>query len=414
VQRNFKQRPAPRSARRLAAAVALACAGGALIVPPSAAEELDRIVLRVNDRIATLLDYQQRRDTLLREAQRRDLQPDERRRLLEEAPEQIFKELFEELLLQSRADQLAVEVPEDRIQATIDRMKEGYGITSDEQFQQALADSGLTEQQLRQQVTRNLRMRAVMEREVQERVAVDEEDLRRIYGRNPDRFRLPEQRRLREVVVLDASGRPLEERQRIAGEVREELAKGAPESELVAGYAGQGVTSNVIDIGWVSPGDLAKDLETAAFRLPPGQVSEPIAGRGGLHVVHVLEARPSRVQTFAEVQETLRREEEDRVYREEIAEYLKELQQQSYVVAKPPAEAADFRRLLGVGLPEEVMEGQAAPPGTAPPAEAIPSLGETPVAPAPSPTEGVDPGDPGQLPVPKPDEPPPPEDEPPY
>ncbi len=409
------RRRTPRSPRRLAAtAVTLACLAGALALPPAAgAEELNRIVLRINDRIATLYDYQQRRDTMFAEAQRRELAPDERRRLLEDGPEHVFKELFEEVLLQSRADQLSIEAPAERVQAMIDRMKESNGITTDEQFQQALAESGMTEEQLRAQIGRNLRMRGVMEREVQDRVVVNEEDLRRVYGRNPDRFRLPEQRRVREVVVLEASGRPLEERQRIAAEVREELAKGAPQSELVAKYAAEGVTSGISEIGWVGPGDLAKELETAAFRLTSGQVSEPVASRGGLHVVHVLEVRPSRVQTFAEAEETLRREEEDRVYRVEIAKYMKELQEQSYVVAKPPAEAADFRRLLGTGLPEEVIEGGAAPVSETP-AEAIPEPAEAPVAPAPSPTQGLDPGDPGQLPVPKPIEPQPPEDEPPY
>jgi len=86
------------------------------------------------------------------------------------------------------------------------------------------------------------------------------------------------------------------------------------------------------------------------------------------------------VQTFAEVQETIRSEEEDRVYREEIAKYLAELQRDSYIVAKPPAEAAGFRRLLGTGLPDEVMEGEAAPPAAG---EVVaPPAAEPPAAPA--------------------------------
>jgi peptidyl-prolyl cis-trans isomerase SurA len=403
----------PRSPRAGAAVLALAAlaAASAASARPAAAEEVNRIVLRVNDRIATLLDYETRRDAFLREAQRRNLSPEEHRRVVQEAPEQVFRELFEELLLQSRADQLSVTVSEERVADTIERMKQANGITTDEEFRQALATSGMTEEELRQQMRRNFRMRQVMEQEVQERVTVSEEDLRRIYGRDPDRFRLPEQRRLREVVVLEASGRPLEERQRIAREVREELAKGEAESALVSGHAAEQATSGIIDLGWVSPGDLASALETAAWQLAPGAVSAPVEGRGGLHVLHLLEVREPRVQTFNEVQEVIRREEEDRVYRDEVAEYLVELQRDSYIVAKPPAEAAGFRRLLGTGLPEEVLEGGAATPpageGVAVPAP------ESPASPAPSPTEDLEPGDPGQLPVPKPVDPQPPVDEPP-
>ena len=363
---------------------------------PAAATELNRIVLRVNDRIATLRDYEERRAGLLGELQRRELDPEERRRLLVEAPEAIFNELFQELLLQSRGDQLGVEVPEERVDDTLARMKEGYGITNDAEFQQALATSGMTEQALRAQMRRNLRMREVMQREVQERVLVSEEDLRRVYGQKPDSYRLPEQRRLREVVVLDTSGRSEEERRRIAEEVRQELAKGEPVSERVAGWAAAGVTSNVIDLGWVAAGDLASDLEAAARALQAGEVSQPIAGRGGLHVIHLLEVRAPRVQSFAEVEAQLREQEEDRRYREEVGKYMQELQEASYVVAKPPAEAAGFRRRLGEGLPEEVLESGAPPAESAAPAELPEGI---------APTGKPEPGDPGQLPVAKPTDP---------
>ncbi len=410
VDRNVTTRDSLR--RRAVFALGALTAGAFALPLPAAAEEVNRIVLRVNDRIATLRDYETRRDGFLREAQRRNLSPEEYRQAAAAAPEQVFRELFEELLLQSRGDQLNVTVSEERIAETLERMKQANDISTDEEFRQALAASGMTEDELRQQLRRNFRMRQVMEQEVQERVTVSEEDLRRIYGKDPGRFRLPEQRRLREVVVLEESGRPLEERQRIARELREELAKGAAESDLVSGHAAQGVTSGIIDLGWVNTGDLAPALETAAWQLAPGGVSEPVAGRGGLHVLHLLEVREPRVQTFNEVQETIRREEEDRVYREEVAKYLVELQQDSYIIAKPPAEAAGFRRLLGTGVSEEVMEGAAA---AAPAGESVaPPAVEAPEAPAPSPTEGVEPGDPSRLPVPKPIDPPPPvEEEPP-
>lgn len=391
----------PQTAPRIVASLLLS----ATVALPAAAVELNRIVLRVNDRIATLRDYEQRRDDFVAELQRRQLDPEDRRRLLAEAPETVFNELFQELLLQSRADQLGVEVPEERVDATLQRMKEGYGITTDAEFQQALAQSGMTEHQLRAQMRRNLRMRGVMEREVQERVQVAEEDLRRVFGQNPDRYRLPEQRRLREVVVLDTSGRSEEERRRIAEEVRRELAKGEPVSDVISGYAAQGVTSNVIDLGWVSPGDLAPDLEAAAKALQAGEVSTPVGGRGGLHVLHLLEVRAPRVQSFAEVEAQLRQEEEERVYREEVAKYMEELQEASYIVAKPPTEATGFRRRLGEDLPAEVLEGGAAAPaeGEAAPAEVpeeMPPIGKP------------EPGDPGQLPEAKPIDPQPP-DEPP-
>ena len=77
-----------------------------ILAPALHAEVLNRVVLRVNDRIATLYDYQQRRADMVREVLRREQDPEERQRLISQAGEAVFADMFRELLLESRADQL--------------------------------------------------------------------------------------------------------------------------------------------------------------------------------------------------------------------------------------------------------------------------------------------------------------------
>lgn len=320
----------------------------ALLFAPAVlpAEVLNRVVLRVNDQIATLYDYERRRAELTQEIVRRTQDPEERRRLLAGVGEATFKDMYEELLLESRAEQLAVEVSEAQIQQGIANMKQNFGIENDEQFAAALAQSGMTEAALREQLRRNIRMREVMGREVQSRIQVDEEDLRRVYRRDIEQFRQPEQLQLREVVVLEEGGLPAGERAQVAQQIRQAVAGGKSLADAVAEHAAKGAASNVIEIGWVSPGDLDPGLEAAVWKLPAGAVSEPVAGRGGLHILQVIERRESRVPTFAEVQQQIEQRERERVYREELDKYMAELEKTSLVVANPPAEAEGFRRLL--------------------------------------------------------------------
>lgn len=396
-------------------------AGLAPLAGAAAAEVLNKIVLRVNDRIATLYDYQQRRDEVLQALARQDLDPAERRRLRDQAGELVFKDLYEELLLLSRADQLGVDITEPQVDAALAEMRESFGIKTDEEFQRAAAQSGLTIAQLRDQVRRNLKMRGVMEREVYTRVDVDEEDLRRYYNRHPEEFRLPEQVRLQEVVVLDTSALDAAQREQLARQLRQELAGAgtAGTGEAVARHAAEGTTSNLIDLGWVDRGDLDPELERAAWNLAPGAISEPVPGRGGLHLIQMVERRPSRVQSFAEVSEQIARKERNRVYQEEMIEYMTELQEKSLIVAEPPAEAAGYRRLLGTeapagDLPAEAPAPAAAPAAgapTAPVTEPVPTADEsaTPDNDIPQ-TQPTDSTPPGTLPEPKPiDDTPPPE-----
>jgi parvulin-like peptidyl-prolyl isomerase len=345
------------------------------------AEVLNRIVLRVNDQIATLYDYQQRRQDLTREVMRREMDPQERQEVINNLPQVVFRDMLQELLLQSRAQQLAVTVSDAQIDGAVEQMKQSFGIKTAEEFQAALAQSGMTEAQLRQQLRDNLQVREVMEREVRTRIKLNEEDLRRYYRKNTEQFRTPEQVQLREVVVLDQSGlATAEERARTAAEIREAAAGGKSLADVTITYRDMGVTSNVIDLGWVSPGDLDPALEAAAWKLKPGEVSEPVAGRGGLHLLQAVDRRESRIPPFSEVSAQIEAREQNRVYNEEVVKYLAELEKKSLVVADPPQEAADFRKLLERPEPTEednairelVRPNRGAAPAPATPEQAAP------------------------------------------
>ncbi len=331
---------------------------------------------------------------------RREMDAQERQQTLADLPDLVFRDMLQELLLQSRAQQLAVTVSDAQIDGGIAQMKQSFGITTEEEYQAALAQSGLTEPQLREQLRDNFRVREVMDREVRSRIKLNEEDLRRYYRKNAEEFRAPEQLHLREVVVLEESGlSTAEERAKTAAEIRQ-AAAGKSLADVITTYRDMGVTSNVIDLGWVSQGDLDPSLESAAWKLKPGEVTEPIAGRGGLHLMQVVERRESRIPPFSEVSAAIEAREQNRAYNEEVVKYMAELEKKSLVVADPPQEAAGFRRLLQQPEPtdEDTMLGDLVRPNRA-------------AAPAPAtPTQAA----PGALPQPKPmDTTPPPVMEPP-
>ena len=389
----------PRKPASLTLILALALAPA--LVSTARAEVLNRVVLRVNDQIATLYDYQQHREELVRDILHREQDSGERQRLLGQAGELAYADLFRELLLQSRADQLAVEVTDAQVEATIAQIKQNNNLKTDDAFKAALAQSGLTEAQLRAQIRKQLRVQEVRGREVQGRVKVDEEDLRRYYRKNLEQFRQPEQLQLREAVVLDDGGLPAADRQRVAAEIRAKVQGGASLADAVADSAKKGTTSNAIDLGWVSPGDLDKNLEAAVWKLPKGAVSEPVQARGGLHLVQVLDRRESRVPPFSEVQQAIQAREQERVFRQESAKYMVELEKKSLIVANPPAEAANYRRQLAADTDLSDQGGSLNVPSGNPAAAPAPAPGVATGA-TPSTSTSIEPTAPGSLPTPKP------------
>ena len=357
------------------------------------AEVSNRIVLRINDQIATLRDYSLRRQEATRDVSgRTDLDPEEKARVLQQVPKMVFRDMYQELLLESRAQQAGVEISRSQIDGAIATMKGNFGIKTDEDFRIALAQSGMTEAQLRSSLEKQLRIRELMSREVQTRIKLEEEDLRRYYRKNIEQFRQPEQVHLREVVVLDEGGLPTaEERTRTAAEIRQSVAGGKSLADAVAELQPKGITSNVIDLGWMTKGDLDAGLELAAWELAPGALSEAVAGRGGLHILQAVERRESRLPAFAEVAEQIQSREQERVYTEEFSKYLSELEKKSLIVAEPPQEAADFRALLS----RPVADRLSLEPATVAAPPTVDTTGRT------TPADSMQ-GEPGALPEPKP------------
>ena len=307
----------------------------------SSASELNRVILRVNDRIVTLYDYQkvtrERRIALTRA----QIPEAERQQMLANLEVSVLRELFDENLMLSRADQLGLRADEVDIRSAIERTKANFGISSEEEFDRALAGNGMTRESFRADIEKNLLVRQVMGREVYSQIAIEEEDIRRYYQQNPDEFRQPARHRLREVVVLDTT-QDADERLRLATELRRLILAGEAD-EQIESYENDGVTTGWIDLGWVNVGDLDPQLEEALNGLAPGSVSEPTAARGGLHVIQMLEQEEARLRDFQDVSDEIEARLSDERFAEEMDRYMRELETNAYIESDPPPEAAGFR-----------------------------------------------------------------------
>jgi len=356
-------RQAPRPHRHAVAAtfrapVALCAALCCFLAPAaSAAEELNRIVLRVNDEILTLHDYEQRKsqeitavlsDSRLSSGQRQE-------RLSRLGPE-LMHAIFRELLLVSRSKQLAITVSEAEIDETVREIQKRQGIATTAELMQALASAGMTMEQLRENMRRDLTWQKVIGREVSAQIEVGEEELRAHYRNHADDYRIPERRWLKEIIVREGSEGDGDGERRLAEEIRDQLAAGGEIEEIVEPYHSSGITTGLIDLDWLRFEDLEPSLAEAAWALQPGEYSPPIEARGGYHILHLAGLREAKLRPFSEVQEEILYRERDRRFAKELRSYLAKLERNAYVRENLPPEAADYRSLAGEYTPEDELE----------------------------------------------------------
>ncbi len=315
-----------------------------LAAPWARAEVLTRVVVRVNDRITTLEQFNRQLDERNAAIEHSQLQPDEQERARKRAPGEVLRSILEEMLLLSRADQLHVRASESDLEGVISDIQSNNQFASREELMRAVAQTGETWDAFKRRLGDQQRIQEVVGREVNGQLKLDEDNLRIYYRDHAEQFRVPEERKLAEIVVLDSSPLTAAERTTLANDLSRRLSAGEKADEIVKNTSEKGLTSGVIALDWVPKGDLDPGLEAAIEGLGPGKASAPVAGRGGLHIVQVLESRASHLKTFDEVKDQIWRRERERLFEKEFPKYLQTLEQRSYVVINPPAGAENFRR----------------------------------------------------------------------
>ncbi len=362
--------------------------------PAARADEVNRVVLRVNDRIVTLYNYEERLTERREQVARSGAPAEELQKLLTEAPKEVLRDFLDESLLLSRAAQLEVSPSADVLQNAEAQARKNWGIEDDAQFRAALRQTGMTAEDFRARVRETLMYQEVLDRDVMSQIKVGDEELQRYYREHSDEFLVPARIHLQEVVVLESSGKLPSELEQLARDLRAELASGKTLEDLAAAGKDAGTTSAAIDLGWVEPKEIDPALARAVEGLAAGGFAEPVKARGGWHLVQLAERQDAHVRPYEEVRDGLRSKERSRRYQDRLADYMAELEEKAFISSTVPPEAQGFRRQraqIPGSDPLEALRGESAKTAPQPaetlavPADSTPATPPAPPTPPPPP-----------------------------
>lgn len=348
----------PRRAGRPAFAVLVLLLAVVAAVRPVAAEDLNRIVMRVNNQIVTLHEYELRKSAeLARILGNQQLGANDRQEMLEKVGQEVMQSLFGELLLLSFADQNGIRIRDVEVEEALLEMQQRQGITDRADLEQALQAVGMTYEQWKESTRREMLWSQVVGREVNSRVEVGEEELRAYYRNNQSQFEVPERRELAEIIVLESSGLDEASLRQRAAEIHRELVGGADLAELASRYQSEALTTGVIDLGWLEKGEIDATLEESAWQLGQGEYSQPVAGRGGFHILHLKAREDASVRPYDEVEDWIMRRERSRRFQKELRDFLADLETQAHIIENLPSDAVGYRRLAPDLVDDDALGG---------------------------------------------------------
>ena len=314
--------------------------------PPLAAEELNRIILRVNDQIYTLYDFEKRKASEIASmlADPR-MDPASRQERLSKIGQQILKQVFQDMLLESRSKQIGIYIDEAEVEAEVRNVQEQQGLSSPEEFEQALSQYGMSLEDYRANLRQQMSVQQVLGREVWSQIDVGEEELRAYYRNHLDDFRIPEQRSLKEVIVLESSGLGADELRSTAESIYRRLSTGEDLEAVIGTHREDGVSTGLIDLGWLEPDELEGSLAEAAWALKAGEYSAPVLARGGYHILFAAGIKESELKPFSDVETEILARERSLRYAKEARAYVLELERQAHIVENLPPDAVGYRNV---------------------------------------------------------------------
>jgi peptidyl-prolyl cis-trans isomerase SurA len=317
--------------KKIILTVALALTTALTTVTASAAELLEAIVVRVGDRIITRTQYERRLRDMYADIDH-NAPADRKAAMKETARANLTNELISELLIKDRADRLAITVTDAELKDAVNRLKQQYGITTDEQFEQSLASSGLTRIEMEARLRDTLITNKVFGKELRSREQLSDSELRDRYNREKDSFRLPERARLREIVVLKPESGSIEEARTRATEVAEAARKpGTDFATLASTMSDAGTKEKGGDLGEVAKGDLVADLDKAVFNAAQGAVLGPIETKTAWHIMKVEQRLPSEVPAFESVKDKLKQDASEETFERDYKAYIDTLRKDAYI-----------------------------------------------------------------------------------
>jgi peptidyl-prolyl cis-trans isomerase D len=139
-------------------------------------------------------------------------------------------------------------------------------------------------------------------------INLSEDELRKLYASNLDRYRTGERVMARHILLMtqNKSADDTKKLEAKAADLLKQVKGGADFAELAKKNSDDpGSAPKGGDLGWVTKGQMVPNFENTAFSLKKGETSNVIKTEYGFHIVQVTDREDARVKPFDEIKAEL-------------------------------------------------------------------------------------------------------------
>ncbi len=223
--------------------------------------------------------------------------------------EEVINLLIFERLIELEANRKNLNVTDKEINEELVRMK--GTTTSDEEFEMMLAQNGMSEEDLLEQMETQLTLRKLFEENVQ----ITKEDLKNYYDENKELYIEEENIRASHILV---------DSKKEAENILELLKQGKEFAELAQMHSIDGSKDQGGDLGFFERGMMTPPFEEAAFALDVGELSGVVESEHGFHIIKLTDKKEETIHSFEDIKDDIRNQLFDMEISNQLPEWVEQ------------------------------------------------------------------------------------------
>jgi peptidyl-prolyl cis-trans isomerase C len=244
----------------------------------------------------------------------------------------VLESLIVGELLFQESKKKGIQVKPDAVSKQLAIIKQRY--PDENEFNKILDGMGLSESDVRAQLKRDMAIQQLIASEVDQKVTVTDEESKSYYDTNPQLFQQPERVRASHILIkmdADASDEQKAVAMKKIKEIQQKVQKGEDFSTLAKSYSEGPSSKNGGDLGFFRRGQMVKPFEDAAFSLKLNETSDIVQTRFGYHLIKVVDKKPEKKLSYAEIKDSLNKHLMDQKLKTERTLYFDKLKKDAKI-----------------------------------------------------------------------------------
>jgi len=257
------------------------------------------IVARVNTATITSTELKRAGKVIMSGKRGLVLTPEQQKEMDQLALQQLVSA---ELLYQA-GQKLEVKDLDKQVEAKYSQGRSRF--SKEEDYLKALKELELDDQAVRDYTRRDLIISNFIEQTIMPKVKVSEEESKKFYNDNPDKFSRPEAVKASHILIGVDQKATADEKKAAREKVEKllkELKGGADFAALAKANSTCPSSQQGGDLGFFGKGQMVPAFEQAAYALKPGEISDVVETQFGYHIIKLTEKKAADKVDFKEAQ----------------------------------------------------------------------------------------------------------------